>query len=98
MIFSNDFIITLCRSLMCNPELSLHVVKGTQHLSYTTSIWKTVQRRQSNQSESNNDSIGLRVEIEKLHPPILRPKKRACILGKYPSIDFISFYTLLNFD
>ncbi|XP_027216429.1 uncharacterized protein [Penaeus vannamei] len=69
------------RSLMCNPELSLHVVKGTQHLSYTTSIWKTVQRRQSNQSESNNDSIGLRVEIEKLHPPILRPKKRACILG-----------------
>ncbi|XP_042887526.1 uncharacterized protein LOC122263226 isoform X2 [Penaeus japonicus] len=42
---------------------------------------RTVQRRQSNQAESNEDSVGLRVEIEKLHPPVLRPKKRACILG-----------------
>ncbi|XP_063612505.1 uncharacterized protein LOC134785994 [Penaeus indicus] len=69
------------RNLVCNPELSLHVVKGTQNLSYTTSIWKTVQRRQTKQSESNNDATGPRVEIEKLNPPILRPKKRACILG-----------------
>lgn len=69
------------RSLVCNPKLSLHAVKGTQNLSYTTNICKIVQRRQANQSESNNDSIGPRVEVEKLHPPILRPKKRVCILG-----------------
>ncbi|XP_066940185.1 uncharacterized protein [Macrobrachium rosenbergii] len=68
------------RTLICNMQLMLHVSKGTSTIGYTTKILKVIQRRLPSNSSKDQDSK-LKVSIEKLDPPILRPKKRACILG-----------------
>ena len=83
----------------------LHVSEGTNKLPYTTKILKIIQRRsQVNLTDTEVEESGvkkkgtveskMRVSVEKLDPPILRPKKKACILGEY--LSFISFHYSYN--
>ncbi|CAL4088682.1 unnamed protein product [Meganyctiphanes norvegica] len=70
------------RQLICNPELTLTIQEGGQILSYTTKAIKTIQRRVPTDSQVKDVEMGqVKVSIENLKPAILKPKKRACILG-----------------
>nr|XP_053641601.1 uncharacterized protein LOC128695159 [Cherax quadricarinatus]XP_053641602.1 uncharacterized protein LOC128695159 [Cherax quadricarinatus]XP_053641603.1 uncharacterized protein LOC128695159 [Cherax quadricarinatus] len=70
------------RLLVCSPQLILQVTTGASILSYTSLVLKIVQRRQAKADEAADGSLlESKVTIEKLEPPVLRPKKRACVLG-----------------
>ncbi|XP_071524786.1 uncharacterized protein [Panulirus ornatus] len=70
------------RLLVCNPQLILQVVNGADILSYTNHILKVVQRRQTKSEDERDTSlVDTKVTIENLEPPILRPKKKVCIIG-----------------
>lgn len=70
------------RQLICNPELTLTIQEGGQILSYTTRAIKTVQRRVLTEGLSKDGEMAqVKVSIEDLKPAILKPKKRACLLG-----------------
>ncbi|XP_069158173.1 uncharacterized protein [Procambarus clarkii] len=70
------------RVLVCSPQLIIQVTTGASVLSHTSHILKIVQRRNSKAAEERDGPVlNTKVSIEKLEPPVLRPKKRACVLG-----------------
>nr|XP_045605695.1 uncharacterized protein LOC123762935 isoform X1 [Procambarus clarkii] len=70
------------RVLVCSPQLIIQVTTGASVLSHTSHILKIVQRRNSKAAEERDGPVlNTKVSIEKLEPPVLRPKKRACVLA-----------------
>ncbi|XP_068208009.1 uncharacterized protein [Palaemon carinicauda] len=80
------------RILICNMQLMLHILKGTSSMAYTTKILKVIQRRLPGVDQSDSN---IKVSVENLDPPILRPKKRACILGICGIPDFMEGSTIV---
>ncbi|KAK7082575.1 hypothetical protein SK128_015915 [Halocaridina rubra] len=86
------------RNLVCHPQLTLHISEGSNTLSYTTKILKVVQRKVPIVAYDPSDkpqTFDTRLSVEKLYPPVLRPKRKVSILGVCSIPDFTESATVV---